>query len=114
MAIPLHPSTLILSFLLVLMSVMEMVSYTMADAAKDKEECAQKLVGLATCLPYVGGQAMVPTPNCCTGLKQVLKDNKKCLCVIIKDRNDPELGLQINITLALDQPSVCLAPAKVS
>ena len=60
-----------------------MVSYTMADAAKDREECAQKLVGLATYLPYVGGQAMVPTPDCCTGLKQVLKDNKKCLCVII-------------------------------
>ncbi|KAK7827291.1 protein yls3 [Quercus suber] len=52
MAIALHPSTLILPFLLVLMSVI--VSYTMADAAKDREECAQQLVGLATCLPYVG------------------------------------------------------------
>ena len=113
MATPLHPSTLILPFLLVLMSVMEMVSYTMADAAKNREECAQKLLGLATCLPYIGGQAMVPTLDCCTGLKQVLKDDK-CLYVIIRDRNDPELGLQINVTLALDQPSVCLAPAKVS
>ena len=93
---------------------MEMVSYTMVDAAKDTEECAQQLVGPATCLPYVGGQAKAPTPECCTGLKQVLKDNKKCLCVIIRDRNDPELGLQINVTLALDQPSVCHAPAKVS
>ena len=55
MAIAVHPSTLILPFLLVLMSVM--VSYTMADAAKDREECAQQLVGLTTCLPYVGGQA---------------------------------------------------------
>ena len=110
MAIPLHPSTLILPFLLVLMSVMEMVSYTMADAAKDREECAHQLVGLATYLPYVGGQAMVPTPDCCTSLKQVLKDNKKCLCVIIRDRNDPELGLQINVTLALDHPSVLPCP----
>ena len=114
MAIPLHPSTLILPFLLVLMSVMEMVSYTMVDAAKDTEECAQQLVGPATCLPYVGGQAKASTPYCYTSLKQVLKDNKKCLCVIIRDRNDLELGLQINVTLALDQPSVCLAPAKVS
>ena len=91
MAIALHPSTLILPFLLVLMSVI--VSYTMADAAKDREECAQQLVGLATCLPYVGGQSKAPTPDCCTGLKQVLKDNKKCLCVcvIIRDHNDPEL-----------------------
>ncbi|KAF3954168.1 hypothetical protein CMV_020451 [Castanea mollissima] len=62
-----------------------MVSYIMADAAKDREECAQQLVGLATCLPYVGGQAKTPTPDCCTGLKQVLKDNKNCLCVIIRD-----------------------------
>ncbi|KAK4591640.1 hypothetical protein RGQ29_016180 [Quercus rubra] len=91
-----------------------MVSYTMADAAKDREECAQKLVGLATCLPYVGGQAMVPTQDCCTGLKQVLKDNKKCLCVIIRDRNDPELGLHINVTRALGLPSVCHAPTNVS
>ena len=91
MAIALHFSTLILPFLLVLMSVM--VSYAMADAAKDREECAQQLVGLATCLLYVGGQSKAPTPDCCIGLKQVLKDNKKCLCVIIRDRNDPELRL---------------------
>ena len=89
-------------------------SYTMADAAKDREECAKQLVGLATCLPYVGGQAKAPTPDCCTGLKQVLKDNKKCLCVIIRDHNDPELGLQINVTLALGLPSVCHAPTNVS
>ena len=68
----------------------------------------------ATCLPYVGRQAKAPTPDCCTGLKQVLKDNKKCLCVIIRDRNDPELGLQINVTLALGLPSVCHAPTNVS
>ena len=112
MAIALHPSTLILPFLLVLMSVI--VSYTMADAAKDTKECAQQLVGLATCLPYVGGQSKAPTPDCCTGLKQVLKDNKKYLCVIIRDRNDLELGLQINVTFALGLPSVCHAPANVS
>ncbi|KAJ6303222.1 hypothetical protein OIU77_017160 [Salix suchowensis] len=60
------------------------------------------------------GDAKAPTPDCCNGLKQVLKDNKKCLCVIIKDRNDPELGLKINATLALSLPSVCHAPANVS
>uniref|UniRef100_A0A2N9H5P8 Bifunctional inhibitor/plant lipid transfer protein/seed storage helical domain-containing protein n=1 Tax=Fagus sylvatica TaxID=28930 RepID=A0A2N9H5P8_FAGSY len=91
-----------------------MVSYTMEDAARDIEECTQQLVGLATCLPYVGGQAKAPTPDCCTGLKQVLNNNKKCLCVIIRDRNDPELGQQINVTLALGLPSVCHAPANVS
>ncbi|KAK7814050.1 protein yls3, partial [Quercus suber] len=61
----------------------------------------------ATCLPYIGGQAKVPTPDFCTGLKQVLKDNKKCLCVIIRDRNDLELGLQINVTLCF-RSAFCL------
>ncbi|KAL6125119.1 hypothetical protein ACLB2K_077627 [Fragaria x ananassa] len=78
------------------------------------DECAQQLVGMATCLPYVGGEAMAPTPDCCSGLKQVLNNNKKCLCVIIQDRNDPDLGLQINVTLALGLPSVCHAAANVS
>ncbi|XP_052194015.1 non-specific lipid transfer protein GPI-anchored 14-like [Diospyros lotus] len=81
---------------------------------KDKEECTQQLVGMATCLPYVEGNAKAPTPDCCSGLKQVLKANKKCLCVIIKDRNDPDLGLTINVTLALGLPSACNAPANVS
>jgi hypothetical protein len=112
MAIALHPTAVRLPILLFLISVM--VSYTMEDAAKDREECTQQLVGLATCLPYVGGQAKAPTPDCCTGLKQVLNNNKKCLCVIIRDRNDPDLGLQINVTLALGLPSVCHAPANVS
>ncbi|WOG82758.1 hypothetical protein DCAR_0101926 [Daucus carota subsp. sativus] len=81
---------------------------------KDKEECTQQLVGLATCLQYVGGNAKSPTPDCCNGLKQLLKTNRKCLCVIVKDRNDPDLGLDINVTLALGLPSVCHAPANVS
>lgn len=90
------------------------ISCAIADKAKDTEECTNELVGLATCLPYVGGQAKSPTPDCCRGLKQVLKDDKKCLCVIIRDRDDPELGLNINVTLALGLPSVCQAPANVS
>ncbi|CAE6048961.1 unnamed protein product [Arabidopsis arenosa] len=84
------------------------------DKAKDKEECTEQLVGMATCLPYVQGQAKSPTPDCCSGLKQVLNSNKKCLCVIIQDRNDPDLGLQINVSLALALPSVCHATADVT
>ncbi|KZV18389.1 hypothetical protein F511_21529 [Dorcoceras hygrometricum] len=84
------------------------------DDAKDKEDCKESLVGLATCLPYVQGTAKAPTPDCCGGLKQVLKTNKKCLCVIVKDRNDPDLELNINVTLALGLPQVCSAPANIS
>ncbi|KAJ0038373.1 hypothetical protein Pint_24126 [Pistacia integerrima] len=97
-----------------LVLVWMVISCAIADKAKDREECTNELTGLATCLPYVGGQAKSPTPDCCSGLKQVLKDDKKCLCVIIRDKDDPELGLNINVTLALGLPSVCHAPANVS
>ncbi|KAL2327092.1 hypothetical protein Fmac_020519 [Flemingia macrophylla] len=92
-----------------------MVGIAMGESSKDKDECTQQLVGLSSCLPYVGGQAQAPAPDCCSGLKQLLKSNKKCLCLIIKDRNDPDLGgLQINATLALNLPTACNSPVNVS
>ncbi|KAK6162801.1 hypothetical protein DH2020_002642 [Rehmannia glutinosa] len=98
--------------LLVIISVL--LAFASSDNSRDKDECAGSLVGLATCLPYVGGTANAPTQDCCGGLKQLLRTNKKCLCVIIKDRNDPNLGLTINVTLALGLPQVCNAPANIS
>ncbi|KAL9233609.1 hypothetical protein vseg_008581 [Gypsophila vaccaria] len=86
------------------------VSMGSCDIAKDKEECANQLVGLATCLPYVSGEAKTPTMDCCTGLNQVLKNNEKCVCILVRDRNDPSLGLKINATLALGLPSKCKSP----
>ncbi|KAJ9565400.1 hypothetical protein OSB04_001366 [Centaurea solstitialis] len=100
------------SFLILIVVLVSGVTSGADD--KDKQECTEQLVGLATCLPYVGGNAKSPTPDCCNGLKQVLNTNKKCLCVVIKDRNDPDLGLTINVTLALGLPTVCHAPANVS
>ncbi|KAL4563671.1 hypothetical protein LXL04_027716 [Taraxacum kok-saghyz] len=102
------------AFIFVMLSVM-MVSYvTLGADDKDKEECTEQLVGLATCLPYVGGNAKSPTPDCCSGLKKVLNTKQKCLCMVIKDRNDPDLGLTVNVTLALGLPEVCQAPANVT
>ncbi|KAF7836989.1 protein YLS3-like [Senna tora] len=85
-----------------------------SDLAKDREECANQLVGLAPCLPYVGGEAKTPTIDCCSGLKQVVEKSMKCLCVLIKDRNDPDLGITFNATLALHLPSSCHTPANIS
>ncbi|XP_026422079.1 protein YLS3-like [Papaver somniferum] len=90
------------------------VGFVKSDVDKDREECATQLVGLATCLPYVGGTAKAPTPDCCTGLKQVLTTSKKCLCILIKDRNDPSLGLKINATLALGLPAICKTNSGIS
>ena len=96
------------------MVVLMLVMSARADFAKDRQECADQLVGLATCLPYVQGEGKSPTPDCCAGFKQVLQKNKKCLCVLIKDRNDPNLGFKINVTLAYGLPSACQAPANLS
>lgn len=85
-----------------------------ADLSKDRQECADQLVGLASCLPYVGGDAKSPTIDCCSGLKLVLQKSRECLCILVKDRNDPGLGLKINATLALSLPEKCHAPANVS
>lgn len=81
---------------------------------QDRAECADQLVGLAGCLPYVGGDAKAPTIDCCTGLKTVLQKSKKCLCILIKDRDDPDLGLKINATLALGLPTACHTPANIT
>ncbi|KAE9610447.1 hypothetical protein Lal_00006524 [Lupinus albus] len=78
-----------------------------SDINQDKAECSDQLIGLANCLPYVEGQAKVPTIDCCSGLKMVIDKSKRCLCVLIKDRDDPSLGLNINVSLALNLPTAC-------
>lgn len=85
-----------------------------SDLAQDRAECADQLVGLSTCLPYVGGDAKAPTPDCCSGLRLVLRKSLKCLCVLVKDRNDPGLGFKFNTTLALSLPTSCHAPVNIS
>ncbi|KAI8526371.1 hypothetical protein RHMOL_Rhmol13G0302300 [Rhododendron molle] len=102
-----YATTCILALVLVM-------GFANSDMKKDREECANQLVGLATCLPYVGGDAKAPTPDCCTGLGVVVKSSKKCLCILVKDRDDPSLGLKINATLALGLPTLCHAPANIS
>ncbi|CAL5203607.1 unnamed protein product [Lathyrus oleraceus] len=85
-----------------------------SDLSKDREECADKLVTLASCLPYVGGDANTPTIDCCTSLKLVLDKTKKCICILIKDRNDPKLGFTLNATLAVHLPTACHIPSNIS
>lgn len=93
-----------------------MVGLAGADFAADKAECVDKLMGLATCLTYVqvSATARAPTPDCCSGFRQVLGVSKKCLCVLVKDRDDPGLDLKLNVTRALGLPAACSAPANIS
>ncbi|KAL8161860.1 hypothetical protein V2J09_013349 [Rumex salicifolius] len=76
---------------------------------KDKQECAPHLVVLSPCLSYVGGKAKTPTMDCCIDLKQVLTTSKKCICLLVKYRNEPGLGVKIDVNLALGLPAVCHA-----
>jgi hypothetical protein len=44
----------------------------------------------------------------------VLQSSRKCLCVLVKDKDDPNLGLKLNVTKALGLPAVCNVPANIS
>jgi hypothetical protein len=87
-----------------------------ADFAQDRAMCADRLMGLATCLTFVQDKATAraPTPDCCAGLKQVVAASKLCMCVLVKDRDEPALGFKINVTRAMDLPSLCSNPATFS
>ncbi|TKY45180.1 YLS3 protein [Spatholobus suberectus] len=103
-----------LPHVLVLAIALALINHAMGDSAQEKQKCAEQLTGVATCLPYLGGDAKAPTADCCSGLTQAIKTNKKCICVILKDRDDPDLGLKINITIAVGLPSLCKAPDNLS
>uniref|UniRef100_A0A6N2K795 Bifunctional inhibitor/plant lipid transfer protein/seed storage helical domain-containing protein n=1 Tax=Salix viminalis TaxID=40686 RepID=A0A6N2K795_SALVM len=85
-----------------------------SDFQQDRAECANQLVGLAACLPYVGGDAKAPTLDCCSGLKQVVDKSEKCLCVLIKNRDNPDLGVKFNVSLVAKLPSLCQSPVNVT
>ncbi|KAG6386489.1 hypothetical protein SASPL_155392 [Salvia splendens] len=89
-------------------------NFAVCDVASDRQKCENQLIGLATCLPYVGGEAKAPASDCCTGFKQVLRDSRECICLLIKDRDDPSLGLKINATRALSLPDKCKTPINES
>uniref|UniRef100_A0A0D6R7S6 Bifunctional inhibitor/plant lipid transfer protein/seed storage helical domain-containing protein n=1 Tax=Araucaria cunninghamii TaxID=56994 RepID=A0A0D6R7S6_ARACU len=91
-----------------------LASGTLSDFAADQKECGNQLAGLASCLPYVKGSAKIPVKDCCDKLLQMHQNNPKCLCVLIKDSSDPQLGLTINLTLALTLPDDCNVNANVS
>ncbi|XP_031736086.1 protein YLS3 isoform X2 [Cucumis sativus] len=108
MASALSTFSFICNFLLLL------ASFSASDIDQDRTDCSDQLIGLAQCLPYVSGDAKTPTIDCCSGLKQVVQKSKKCLCVLIKDKDDPNLGLKINGSLALALPHACHAPANIT
>ncbi|XP_071734820.1 non-specific lipid transfer protein GPI-anchored 6-like [Rutidosis leptorrhynchoides] len=102
------------TLLIWLAMVMVLVNLSKGDFEQDKANCAQIIIGLSTCLPYVTSQSKAPTVNCCNSLKTVLQKSKVCLCILIKDRDDPNLPVKINATLALGLPDTCKAPSNIT
>ena len=95
--------------------LLALVGFGSTSFDQDKTECADKLVALAACLNYVGGKTASPPPDCCVGLTTVVEKSPRCLCILIKDRNEPKLGdFKVNATLALNLPSVCSVPLNVT
>ncbi|KAF7147891.1 hypothetical protein RHSIM_Rhsim03G0004300 [Rhododendron simsii] len=102
------PATIILAVVLLI------GAHVSSDIVEDKRECQDQLVGLAPCLNYASGDIKTPSPTCCTELRQKYNSTERCLCLLVKDRNDPGLGFKINGTLALTLPYICHAHPNIS
>ncbi|KAL1200709.1 Non-specific lipid transfer protein GPI-anchored 6 [Cardamine amara subsp. amara] len=92
---------------LIITIVITLIGFGSSDLAKDREECTNQLIALSTCIPYVGGDSKAPTKDCCKGFGQVIAKSEKCICILIKDKDDPELGIKFNATLAAHLPTIC-------
>lgn len=99
----------VLSFVILMMAVC-----VSSDFAHDKAQCQDQLLGLSSCLEYVTGDVKTPTPSCCTELSKDLINNTLCLCILVRDRNEPNLGFKLNATLALRLPSFCHVKSKAT
>ncbi|XP_038696675.1 non-specific lipid transfer protein GPI-anchored 13-like [Tripterygium wilfordii] len=99
---------------MVVMVVATLAMTSMATFEEDEKECADQLANLASCIPFVGGTASKPTPQCCQDTQKVKTNKPKCLCVLIKESTDPSMGLPVNTTLALQMPSICKIDASIS
>ncbi|XAR68614.1 hypothetical protein NMG60_11003806 [Bertholletia excelsa] len=92
-----------------------MVGQVISDLNQDKNECKDQLVAFSPCLSYASGESKAPTAACCVEMNKDFNTNKRCLCLLVKDRNEPNLGLTINATQALGLPYVChVAGANIS
>lgn len=99
-----------MTIVLVLVTTMLLIACVSSDFSKDKDECQEQLVTMSSCLNFVTREVKSPSPQCCTILYTKLNATKKCLCILVMDRNQPSLGLKLNATLALNHPSLCHAP----
>ncbi|KAL0383783.1 UNVERIFIED_CONTAM: protein YLS3 [Sesamum calycinum] len=85
-----------------------------SDFAQDRKRCQDQLVSLSSCIEFVSGDAKAPTQSCCSELSKDVIKSKLCLCILVKDRNEPQLGFKLNATLALTLIPLCHIPSDAS
>ncbi|XP_010069341.3 non-specific lipid transfer protein GPI-anchored 13 [Eucalyptus grandis] len=103
-----------LGFTVMLLITTMLANGVTSDVAQDKQECEAQLVNLSPCLPFVGGDSKAPSVPCCANLRKDLDETRRCLCMLIRDRDEPGLGFKLNATLALALPSICHSPSNAS
>ncbi|XP_057458204.1 non-specific lipid transfer protein GPI-anchored 14-like [Lotus japonicus] len=80
-----------------------LVGFASSNLNQDTAECYNKLIGITYCLPYVMDQANAPPKDCCTGIKEIDHNGKRCLCLLFKD-------VQFNVLRALKLQGACKTP----
>ncbi|XP_027065872.1 non-specific lipid transfer protein GPI-anchored 22-like isoform X1 [Coffea arabica] len=85
-----------------------------SDFAQDKRECQDQLAGLSPCVSFISEEEKHPSPVCCLRLGNNYDQKRRCLCMLVRDRNEPGLGFKINATLALALPFICHIPANAT
>ncbi|CAH2063666.1 unnamed protein product [Thlaspi arvense] len=87
-----------------------------SELNQDIKGCQDSMSDLYSCLPFVTSKAKAPDSTCCTTLKEKLDKGhtKKCLCILVKDRDDPGLGFKVDGNRAMSLPSTCHVPANIS
>ncbi|KAL0866978.1 hypothetical protein Bca101_046096 [Brassica carinata] len=87
-----------------------------SDLNQDIKGCQDSMSDLYSCLPFVTNKAKAPDSTCCTTLKEKIDkgQTKRCLCTLVKDRDDPGLGFKVDANRAMSLPSTCHVPANIS
>ncbi|KAH0874096.1 hypothetical protein HID58_071458 [Brassica napus] len=87
-----------------------------SDLNQDIKGCQDSMSDLYSCLPFVTSKAKAPDSTCCTTLKEKINkgQTKRCLCTLVKDRDDPGLGFKVDANRAMSLPSTCHVPANIS
>lgn len=81
-----------------------LVGFASSNLNQDAAECTYKLIGISYCSPYVFDQANgAPSKDCCTGIKEIDHNGKRCLCLLFQD-------VRFNVLRALKLPGACKTP----